>query len=104
MFALLGDGEQALIRGKITVGSEINGEFVCDFECGYSSNDFNTVASHEVYCLKNVNRRFKPIEVQLGDLVCYGDLAIEFSKVKGANKKKIIIAWGFCNTDEYEDN
>jgi len=57
MFALLGDGEQALIRGKITVGSEINGEFVCDFECGYSSNDFNTVASHEVYYLKNVNRK-----------------------------------------------
>ena len=34
----------------------------------------------------------------------FDTVAIEFSKVKGANKKKIIIAWGFCNTDEYEDN
>jgi hypothetical protein len=34
----------------------------------------------------------------------FNTVAINFSKVRGINKKKIVIAWGFCNTDKYEDN
>ena len=31
-------------------------------------------------------------------------VAMKFSKVKGSKMKKIVIAWGLCNTDKYEDN
>jgi len=90
MFALLSDGEQALIRGKVTVGSEINGEFICDYKCGYSSNSFNTVASHELYCLKNVDRSIKPLEVQLAYRKIYKSIFQQnMPKMSAQNRNKI---------------
>ena len=59
MFALLNESEQLLVRQKVWLGSEQDGEFVCDFGCGFSSNSFNTVGTHEVWCLKNENRKLR---------------------------------------------
>ena len=65
MNQLLSGDEQAFIKGKVWAGNETNAEFVCDFNCGFSSNSFNTVATHEQYCLNNANRKLQQVEVHL---------------------------------------
>ena len=65
MNQLLSDDEQAFIKAKVWAGNETNAEFVCDFNCGFSSNNFNTVAAHEQYCLNNANRKLNRVEVHL---------------------------------------
>ena len=65
MFSLLTSDEQVLLKQKVSAGNEVEGSFVCDFGCGYSSNCYNAVGSHELYCFGNPERKLNRLEVQL---------------------------------------
>ena len=57
MFSLLTSDEQVLLKQKVSAGNEVEGSFVCDFGCGYSSNSYNAVdlMNYTVLAIQNEN-------------------------------------------------